>query len=60
MADVCSSCSESGSCGKTISGYRKFDFNERPFGELFKTEDAAWDTGDKPYTGSFEVYPICR
>jgi len=60
-------CSECGSysnnsCGdsKTITGWRKFDTAEKPFGPIYNTEDEAWKSGSTPYNGMYEVYPICR
>lgn len=56
----CEQCVDATTCTKDIAGYKKFTFEGRPYGNLFDTENEAWDTGGKKYDGSFEVYPVCR
>jgi len=57
--DWCQKCCDATTCTKELKGYRKFNIYEKPYGETYKTEDEAWDSGPKPYNGTYEVFPIC-
>lgn len=58
--ECCESCHEASTCTKDIIGYKRFSFEGKPGATLFATEAEGWDTGNRKYDGSFEVYPICR